>query len=166
MKKMFIPLLGLIVLLVGCGPGTTGGTADLFGHQVIETGQSNVAPSGAEYETIFNKEITDVHNALTSVVSLNKTGNINVNASMDNNDKLVCDEAIRTMNKSMKTIDETLPAKGWEEKREDFLNVTSSIIESLEGSKSAGELDTRTLMKLEAGLSALMGVDSGASSIQ
>ena len=70
------------------------------------------------------------------------------------------------MNKSMKTIDETLPAKGWEEKREDFLNVTSSIIESLEGSKSAGELDTRTLMKLEAGLSALMGVDSGASSIQ
>lgn len=164
MKKILFILLGA-TFLAGCGPGTAGGTADLFGGQVIETGQSNVAPSGSEYELLFNKEVTNCHNALTSVMSLNKTGNINTNANMDNNDIIVCDEAMSVINKSIKTIDETLPAKGWEERKENFLSTTNAIIESLNKSKDDKELDTRTLMKLEAGLTALMSTDSGASSM-
>lgn len=166
MRKSFI-LLSLIPLfaLAGCMPGTTGGTADLFNGQVIETGQSDINLTGAEYEILFNKEVTSVHNSVVAILSLNNSGNMNNAIDMTNNDEIVCEEALVNFRKSYKTMTEALPAKGWEEKQENFIKTIKAIIETTEKSMKDKKINTPTLKKQEVALSALTGTDSGATSL-
>ncbi len=165
MKKLFLLGLMPVFLLAGCMPGTTGGTADLFGGAVIETGQSDIAPSGTEYEVLFNKEVTNVHNSVVGLLSLNNSGNVNNDVDISENEMIVCEEALNNFNKTYKTIDETLPAKGWEEKKDSFLRVLKAIIETTEKSMDTKKLKTGALKNMETGLSTLTGTDSGATSL-
>lgn len=163
-KFLFIGIIP-VFLLAGCMPGTTGGTADLFGGAVIETGQSDVAPTGAEYEILFNKEVTNVHNSVVAIMSLNNSGNVNNDVDISQNEMIVCEEALNNFNKTYKTINDTLPAKGWEEKKDDFIKTLKAIIETTQDSIDSKKLNTKTLRSLEISLAALTGTDSGATSL-
>lgn len=165
MRRFFLVGLLPVFLLAGCMPGTTGGTADLFGGAVIETGQSDIAPSGAEYEVLFNKEVTNVHNSVVAVMSLNNSGNVNNDIDISQNEIVVCEDALNNFNKTYKTINETLPAKGWEEKKDDFIRVLKAIIDTTEKSIETKKLNTKALRNMEIGLSTLTGTDSGATSL-
>lgn len=162
MRRILILGVLAMTVLAGCG---TGGTAVLFGEQPIETGKPDFAPTGSEYELLYNKEVTNVHNAIVSLLSLNNTGNINNSPKITENDKIVCTEAMNNCKKSYNAIQEVLPAKGWEDKKENFLKTVDAILESVSNSLDSEKLDTATLSKLEVGLSALSANDSGASSL-
>ena len=157
-----LSILAIVAGFTLCGCGT-----EIFNEPLV-TGISKIAPTGAEYEVIFTREVVNAHNAVTSVLSTFKrsAGLKDTKVEFTPVDVKVCETSIEKLRNARDVIEETLPANGWEHKREYFMETVDQIINGIHSGLDTGDMDITTLSKQEVMLASLATSDSGASQLQ